>query len=191
MPEAARLRPAAAAQYAAYVMTPEPDPPAPDPGPVDVTPPAPPTTYRLDYRPGLRMFGIRFMLAAVLVFGAWLCIGLLGERAGQVVALVLGGLAALLVLVSVYLLVRPPVVVRLDGEGYRTGRVPRGGLRQASWTEVDGAVSKDTDFGYALVLQVGERTSTIPLLLVAANATRLRQDVSERLNHAHGYRRLE
>lgn len=159
--------------------------------PTDVTPPTPPTTYRLDYRPGLRMFGIRFVLAAALVLAAWLCGSAFDDGAGRVIAWVVGVLAVLLVLVSVYRLVRPPVVVRLDGDGYRLGRVPGGGQRRARWRDVDGASARKTPAGYALVLQVGERTSTIPLLLVAANATRLQREVSERLNRAHGYRRLE
>ncbi|MGH3360262.1 MAG: hypothetical protein ACRDO7_15785, partial [Nocardioidaceae bacterium] len=170
-----------------YAMTPTAD----HQPPVDVTPPAPPTTYRLDYRPGLRMFGIRFVLAAVLVVAAWLCAGAFDEGAGLVAAWVLGLVAALIVVVSILLLVRPPVVVRLDGDGYRLGRVPRGGLRQASWREVTGVTAGNTPYGYALVLRAGERTSTVPLLLVAANANRLRHDINDRLNHAHGYRRLE
>src|SRR5690625_7553816 len=34
------------------------------------------SVYRLDPRPGLRLFGMRFVFAAILVIVAWLCVGL-------------------------------------------------------------------------------------------------------------------
>lgn len=149
------------------------------------------SVYRLDHRPGLRMFGMRFMLAAVLVVAAWLCAGLFESGAGRVVALVLGGLAALIVIGSILRLIRPPVVVRLDSEGYSLGRVPQGGVRRARWSDVTQVTSARTEHGQSLVLSVGERSSTVPLLLVAARAYELQRDINRRLNDAHGYRRLD
>ncbi|UYM07615.1 hypothetical protein [Solicola gregarius] len=149
------------------------------------------TVYRLDPRPGMRLFGLRFVLAAVLVVVAWLLAGVFDDGAGLAAAWVVGALAALLVVVSVLLLVRPPAVVRLDDEGYRLGRVPQGGVRKARWRDVSRATARDSLHGYALVIEVGDGTSTVPLLLVAARANELQHEVNERLNRAHGYRRLE
>lgn len=149
------------------------------------------TVYRLDPRPGMRLFGLRFVLAAVLVVVGWLLAGIFDDGPGLVAAWVVGALAGLLVVVSVLLLVRPPAVVRLDDEGYRLGRVPQGGVRKARWRDVSRATTADTIHGYALVISVGDETSTIPLLLVAARAGELQNEVNERLNRAHGYRRLE
>ena len=154
-------------------------------------PPMPATVYRLDARPGLRLFGLRFVLAAVLVMATWLLSGLFDDGFGRVAAWVLGVLAALLVLASVLLLLLPPVVVRLDDDGYALGRVPQGGVRQARWREVSRASTGDSIHGYALIIRVGEGSSTIPLLLVAARSEELQREVNERLNRAHGYRPLE
>ena len=150
-----------------------------------------PTVYRLDPRPGVRLFGLRFVLAAVLVVAAWLCAGLFGDGVGSVAVWILGVAAALLVIVSVVLLLRPPAVVRLDAEGYRLGRVPQGGVRRARWTDVTQATTGDTLHGRALVIGLDGAESTIPLVLVAGQAAQLQREVNERLNRAHGYRRLE
>lgn len=150
-----------------------------------------PTVYRLDPRPGLRLFGLRFVLAAVLVIAAWLCAVLLGDSAGTVVASLLGAAAALLIIVSTVLLLRPPAVVRLDDEGYRLGRVPQGGIRRARWRDVRRVETADSTHGRALVFALDGAESTIPLLLVAGQAATLQRDVNERLNRAHGYRRLD
>lgn len=135
------------------------------------------------------MFGIRFVVAAVLVVAAWLCAGAFSGPV-RLAALVLGVLACVIIVWSVLQLVRPPMVVRLDDDGYRLGRIPGGGVRQADWHEVAGATARETERGYALVLDLGGRTSTVPLLLVAAKAVALQTEVSERLNRAHGYRKL-
>jgi len=137
------------------------------------------------------LFGMRFVFAAILVIVAWLCVGLFDGAAGEVIAWVLGVVAAVLVIVSVFLLVRPPAVVRLDDTGYRLGRVPEGGVRQARWTDVAHAATGDSNHGRALVLSLDGAESKIPLLLVAGRSAQLQREVNERLNRAHGYRRLE
>ena len=139
----------------------------------------------------MRLFGLRFVLAAILVIAAWLCAGVLGDGAGTIIAWMLGIAAALLVLVSVVLLLRPPVVVRLDADGYRLGRVPQGGVRKAQWREVTSASTTDSTHGRTLVISIEGAHSAIPLLLVAGQAAQLQHEVNERLNHAHGYRRLD
>ncbi|MDN5855445.1 MAG: hypothetical protein L0K86_21885 [Actinomycetia bacterium] len=151
----------------------------------------PATVYRLDPRPGLRLFGMRFILAAALVIVAWLCAGLFGDGAGTIIAWLLGVAAVLLIIVSVLLLVRPPAVVRLDDTGYRLGRVPEGGVRQARWTDVTQVTTSDSNHGRALVFGLEGAESRIPLLLVAARSAELQREVHDRLNRAHGYRRLE
>lgn len=161
----------------------------PESKPPDRTPAS--TAYRLDPRPGLRLFGLRFVLAAVLVAAAWVCAVMLGDGAGAAIAWVLGVAAALLVIVSTVLLLRPPVVVRLDDEGYRLGRVPQGGVRKARWRDVTRVETTDSTHGRSLVFTLDGAASTIPLLLVAGRAAALQREVNERLNRAHGYRRLD
>lgn len=151
----------------------------------------PESVYRLDPRPGLRLFGLRFILAAILVVAAWLCAVLFGDGAGAIIAWLLGVAAGVLIIVSVVLLVRPPVVVRLDDTGYRLGRVPEGGVRRARWTDVAQVATGDSNHGRALVFSLEGAESKVPLLLVAGRSAQLQREVHDRLNRAHGYRRLE
>lgn len=145
--------------------------------------------YRLDLRHVLRLVGLRLVIAAGLVVVAAILLGF-GGFAGAV-AYALGVVVVVLVLLAVVPLVRPPSVVRLDGHGYRVRRVRDCGARSGAWTEIRRVDHKSGDLGQSLVIALEDgRTTYVPLVLVAGQATRMQRDIHDRLNAAHGYRKL-
>lgn len=144
------------------------------------------SVFRLDPRHGLRLLGIRLVLAAALVVLAGVLLGFGGVAGG--IGYVLGGCAALLVVLAIVALIRPPGVVRLDEHGYRIRQVPRPGTRSADWAEVTRVEVREGHLGQTLVvtLEDGRRTS-VPLVLVARQAKALKLEMHDRLNRARGY----
>ncbi|MDO9379915.1 MAG: hypothetical protein Q7T56_13800 [Nocardioidaceae bacterium] len=153
--------------------------------------PVPATVYRLDRAHAVRLFGLRMLVAAVLVVVAAVVLGIADGGVLRVVGVVLAVLAGVAVLAAVLVLVRPPVVVRLDAGGYRVRRVPDCGVQAAPWRGVADVTTGADDLGRTMEVRLtdGGRT-VVPLVLVAHDARRLMLEVRERLDTAHGYRRL-
>jgi len=150
----------------------------------------PATAYRLDQRHAIRLLGLRMVIAATLVFGAALALGV-DAAAARVVGVCLGAGAVVAVGAGALVLLRPPVVVRLDDGGYRVRRVPECGVRAAGWLQVDRVDLELGPMGQTLVirLQSGESTS-VPLVLMPRAAAALQREVHDRLDTANGYRPL-
>jgi len=131
------------------------------------------TTFRLDRGAALATAGIFVIVAAVLAGAAfWTSSPILGA-----VAIAALGVAA------VYSL-RPPVVLRLDEDGYSSRVRFESGRFIGAWSDVEEAGVVD---GF-LVLSMAGRQQAFPLRLVGGQRVQVLKSVNERLNDANGYR---
>jgi hypothetical protein len=89
-------------------------------------------------------------------------------------------------------IVRQPTVLRLDATGYRVTRQSGAtGVRQASWTDVERVTRDHRDGREYVVVQLRTGATTqIPVRAVAVRRQELLAELDERLNRAHGQRRL-
>jgi hypothetical protein len=143
------------------------------------------STYRLSTAHLLRSLG-----ALVIGLGAlWVVVAVSGLTG------VIRGLLALvtlvIVLLALVLLVRPPRVLELSADGYRISLVRGAGVARSAWTEVESVGTQTRGSALCLVFNLkGEATSTLPLSLLGTRNVEAQREVHERLNDAHGYRRL-
>ncbi|MEO6470962.1 MAG: hypothetical protein ABIR57_03880 [Aeromicrobium sp.] len=145
--------------------------------------------YRLDRRFALQPFGWRMILAGVCAMVAFVLLGFNGFL--DVVGWVFGALALSMFGSAVWTMARPPLVVALNAQGFRLGRMAEGDIRRGHWTDVDKVDTERGPSGTRLVfaLESGQAGS-IALMLLPRKATELQREVHERLNTAHGYRRI-
>jgi MFS family permease len=89
-------------------------------------------------------------------------------------------------------ILRQPTVLRLDSTGYRVSRQSGAtGVRQASWTAVERVRRDRIDDREYVVVQLRTGGSTrIPVRAVATPVATWLAEVDDRLNRAHGQRRL-
>ncbi len=144
------------------------------------------TTYRLDRSVALVTVGVQLVVAAVAVFAAF-------TLAPRDDAVRWAGYLAIVVLVlaltgALRFAVRPPVLLRLDADGYRSrARSPEGAFA-GRWLDVEDVEVTDE----TLCLRTTDgAVRRLPLELVGRARRPLLRDVHERLNTAHGYRRFE
>lgn len=148
------------------------------------------STYRLARPYALRAFGYHLVVAAVTAFLAAILFAVDASWV-RVVAWVLLALTVLVIADAVRVLVRPPVVVRLDERGIRAGRGGQSELR-AVWTDVESVGYADDDGLRRLQITLKDGGSPyVALSPVGARADELIRDVHARMNAAHGYRTLE
>jgi hypothetical protein len=149
--------------------------------------------YRMDRAFGLRMFGRLACIAAVLVIASGVGLAVDGHGIWRVLWYLVGGTGLALVVLGLLLAGRPPLVVRLDDNGYRLGRLGGHGVRSAGWTDVDDVHAHDDagsrGTGSMLISLKSGGSSRVPLSLLPRRADDLQAEVSDRLNKAHGYRR--
>jgi hypothetical protein len=105
------------------------------------------------------------------------------------------GLLALVTLVVVVAglvaLLRPPRVLTLTDEGYRVSLVRGAGVYRAAWTDVESVGTQTVGGALALVFSLkGGAHSAVPLTLLGQHNLAAQREVHQRLNDAHGYRRL-
>jgi len=133
------------------------------------------TDYRLAPAYLLRPAG-----AVVVVLGA-----------GQVVLALLGLLTVCVLATLTVAALRPPRLLRLSDEGYVVGRLRGAGVREAGWRTVEkvSTISVGPDRAVCFELVDGRRT-VVPLALLGARQSAAQRDVRQRLDRAHGYRRL-
>lgn len=148
------------------------------------------STYRLDRRFALQLFGWRMVLAGVGAMAAFLAFGIGGF--GRTLGWMFLALTVILVAAAIWTMAVPPLVVALTSQGFRLGRTASGEVKRAHWTTVK---TVDTDQGavgarLVITLESG-RTGGIALMLLPRRANELQREVHERLNIAHGYRRLD
>lgn len=135
------------------------------------------TTYRM--RPG-RFLGI---LAAGLIILGVAAVSWALSLPTAVVAVFLG-LGGLVALAGLWILARPPVLLRL-----RPDTVEVRGVR-TPWTDITEVARVETTHGEAIALRtkLPEHSLLIPLRWMApAKAEALQSDLRERLNQANGY----
>ena len=83
---------------------------------------------------------------------------------------------------------RPPVVLRLDDDGYRSRTRSAGGLFSGRWLDVEDVTVADDVLVFSLV---GGGEQRMPLGFFGRDRMRLLRDIHDRLNTANGYRRFE
>ena len=132
------------------------------------------TTFRLDRGAALMMSGSCVMVAAVLVVAAfWLS------------SMTAGVLAALAGIVAGWYAVLPPVVLRLDDEGYRSRLQFSSGRFAGAWADIEDAELTEG----LLVVSSESGQQAFPVRLVGRQRVQVLTTFSEHLNAAHGYRR--
>jgi hypothetical protein len=139
------------------------------------------TTYRMrpDRFLGLLALGLIILGVAAVVWAFG------GPDVVIAVIVALGGLVALS---GLWVLARPPVLARLDDDGVSVRGV------RTRWADVEAAGTVETTQGTALSLKTARDADTIliPLRWIAAGrAAQLTEEVNQRLNTAHGYRRWD
>jgi len=146
------------------------------------------STYRLARPYALRAFGLHLVPAAATAFVGVILLGV-DATWPRVVGWVLLALTVLAVLDGVRVLVRPPVVARLDDRGLRAGR-GREQLR-VLWRDVETVEYADESGPRRLQLTLKEGgTPSLALGTVGERGDELIRDVHARMNSANGYRTL-
>lgn len=150
----------------------------------------PTTTYRLDRRFALQTFGWRMVFAGVFALLAFVCAFALD---GFLLAfgVVFAAMGLIMVVGAVWTMMAPPVIASLTAQGFRLGRHTATLVRRADWTEVENVGTEQGPAGTLLVFTVDSgQKGVVPLILLPRRAEELQREVHERLNTAHGYRRL-
>jgi hypothetical protein len=141
--------------------------------------------YRLSPALGARLLGAALIGLALLVLVATFLSAVLDLSAVFVMVVAALGLAA--VLVAGHVLTRRTYVVRLAEDGYHVRMVRGAGVRAARWTEVEDAVAASPNGIDCLVLRLRDgRTTTIPVLVLAADRDEFARDVRTHLERSSG-----
>jgi hypothetical protein len=135
------------------------------------------TTYRM--RPG-RFLGI--LAAGLIILGVAAIVWALAlPNVVVIVFLTLGGLVTL---AGLWVLARPPVVLKL-----RTDEIEVRGVR-TPWTDITEVGRVETTHGEAIVLRTKQKEHSVLLplgWLAPGQAPTLETSLRDRLNEAHGY----
>jgi hypothetical protein len=144
------------------------------------------TTYRLDRGVALVTVGAGLVVAAVAVFLAFLLAPLESPVRWVGYLAIVVGVTALVGVLRFAL--RPPVLLRLDDDGYRSRARSSGGLFSGRWLDVEDVIVVDDVLCLATTAGLVHR---LPLGFVGRDRMRLLRDVHDRLNAANGYRRFD
>jgi len=144
------------------------------------------STYRLGAAHLLRLAGtIVIGLGLLWIVGTFLAIP---GPLRVVLAIVTIGVLVTLVVAAV----RPPRILTMDEAGYRVRWVRGSGRASAAWREVEGVTNRRVGTAELMVVELRDGTSTtVPLTLLGPAHLAAQREVHERLNSAHGYRRLD
>ncbi len=143
--------------------------------------------YRVAPLVAARVVGALLVLIAVLLVAATVLVAALDLSPDL---LVIGaGLCVVAVFGAGYLLTQRIAVVHLDEEGYRVRLVRGVGVSQATWSEVLEVVTATPDGQPVLVLKlIHDRTSTIPVTILAADRESFVRDLLARVQRGQGLR---
>jgi len=144
------------------------------------------TTYRLDRSVALVTVGVSLVVAAVAVFAAFLLAPL--DSGARWIGYVAIGITVLALVMALRFAIRPPVLLRLDADGYRSRARSDAGLFTGRWLDVEDVTV--TDDVLQLTLSNGGE-QRLPLGFIGRDRMRLLRDIHDRLNTANGYRRFE
>jgi len=147
------------------------------------------STYRLDRRFALQLFGWRMVLAGFFALATFFSYGFGGF--GRTLGLGFLVLTLFLVAAGIWTMVAPPMIISLTTQGFRLGRPAGGTVRRTHWMFVENVNTDQGPAGTRLIFALDSgRTAVVPLVLLPRRADELQLEVHERLNAAHGYRRL-
>lgn len=146
------------------------------------------TAYHLTQAVAARVVGGLLVLLALLLAVGTVVVAVAGLPVAVLVALVLGGVAAV---AGVHLATRRVPVVRFDREGYRVRWVRGTGVSAAAWTEVREAVTSSPQGVPAVVLRLSDgRTTTIPVTVLGVDREQFVRDLQAHLQRGQGLRPL-
>jgi len=155
----------------------------------------PTSRYHLARGASVMAFGGSALLCGVAFLAGVVLDRVTDDGAGWVVVR-----AGLLVIAAVFLvgllralwrLLRPPVALTLDDDGYTLARTVGAGIRAAGWKDVAKVESVRSDRSTVVVVRLRSGDTTrIPASLVEEPLRDWTTDLDERLNTAHGQRRL-
>jgi hypothetical protein len=150
----------------------------------------PVSDYRLATAVGVRFVGGLLVLVAVLVFVTTLVVGLLDLPSWLM--LLAAGLGVGAVLIGGYVVTRRIPVIRLGADGYRVRLIRGVGVTAAGWKDVREAVTSADGAGApVVVLRLrDERTTTIPVRVLAADREDFVRDLLAHLQRGQGIRSL-
>jgi hypothetical protein len=143
-------------------------------------------TYRLDRGVALVTVGVFLVIAAVAVFLAFLLAPL--DSPVRTIGYAAIVVAVLALIGALRFALRPPVLLRLDADGYRSRTRSTAGLFSGRWLDVEDVTADDDVLRMTTTAGTEQR---FPLGLVGGQRMRLLRDVHDRLNAANGYRRFE
>ncbi|TSD64429.1 hypothetical protein [Aeromicrobium piscarium] len=157
-------------------MTQQPEPSAP----------APRSLYRLDRAHAMLSIGAYVLVAGVAVLVAFWTVQF--DPWGAIVAATGAVVAVLALVLAARLALRPPVVLMLDGAGYR-GRVrAQRHAFEGRWKDVRDVKASSRHLRFTTVTNDEQ---VFPLETIdTRDRARLLRDVYDRLNTAHGYTRF-
>ena len=146
------------------------------------------TAYHLAPAVAARVVGGLLVLLALVLAVGTLVIAVAGLPLGVLVALVVGGVVAV---VGVHLATRRVPVVRFDRTGYRVRWVRGTGVREAAWTDVTEAVTANAERVPVVVLRLDEeRSTTIPVTVLDVDRDQFVRDLQAHLQRGSGLRPL-
>jgi hypothetical protein len=108
---------------------------------------------------------------------------------------VVGVIASVVVLVFAALaavsLLMPPALLQLDAQGFRALKRRTSGPRSGRWDEVANAGTQHNEHGPVLIITHTDQSFTaVPLDLLDSAPDVVEREVRQRLDAAHGYKRL-
>jgi hypothetical protein len=146
------------------------------------------TSYRLAPGVGARVVGALLVLLALLLGVATVVVALADLPVGVLLALVVGGVVAV---VAVHLVTRRVPIVRFEASGYRVRLVRGTGVAAAAWTEVTEAVTATPEGLPVVVLRLADgRSTTIPVTVLEVDREQFVRDLQGHLQRGQGLRRL-
>ena len=147
------------------------------------------SVYRVRRAYFARALGRACVAAAGTLLVATVCLTLSAPGWVTALSIVLTTVALVVVALAAVSVMLPPTLLQLDQDGFRAARRYSSGPRQGLWGGVQSAASQQGPDGRVLMIQhLDGGLTAVPLSVADATATRVEEDVRQRLNQAHGYR---
>jgi hypothetical protein len=150
------------------------------------------TQYRWPRPLMLRLSGVvTAALGTLWIVGIAIDVWVVSGLGATLYVVGLSGTAVVLV-VALVLLGRPPLVVEMAPDRYRLHHLRGGGVATAQWHDVESAQTQSSSNGPLIVIQLkdGQR-SLLPLTLLGARSVEAEREIHDRLSTGHGYRPLD
>ena len=155
-----------------------------DNGRVPDADPAETTTYRLNPALAARFVGVALLATAVLMFAGTAVVAAFDLPADLLVVLMLLSVAGAVGLG--WWLRSRAYVLRCDRQGYRVGLVRGAGVKEATWKDVEEAVTASPRGIPCVVLRLREGTTTIPVEALAVEREQFVRELHQHLRRGEG-----